>query len=304
MKARLTVRIVFLLGICQGVRAQNVNGHWFGVGVVQTQKEYNNYMSELVLRQKGRAVWGWMNYYFKDSLVKAEVSGSFDEQSHRLRIKPFAMIYYLSESARNSIDCNMSGEFVLTASKTGSVLSGTLESDRDHRRTTPDISYRLTQSNDTLDIVRPQPEAEPTEQAEPARAAVAAPPTGEAVAEEQPSYQQRTKLITKELEVDNSSLRIEIYDNGQIDYDSVSLYLNDKRILAKSMLTHRAIRMTIQLDPSTAFSDLTMFAENLGLIPPNTAALVIYDGTKRYETLLSSDLSKSATIRLRKKIIK
>ena len=67
------------------------------------------------------------------------------------------------------------------------------------------------------------------------------------------------------------------------------------------MLTHKAIRLTIDLDPNLEYNELSMLAENLGMIPPNTAALVIYDGKIRYETLLTSDLSKSATIKLVKK---
>ena len=67
------------------------------------------------------------------------------------------------------------------------------------------------------------------------------------------------------------------------------------------MLKHKAIHLTIDLDPNLEFNELSMLAENLGMIPPNTAALVIYDGKIRYETLLSSDLSKSATIKLVKK---
>jgi hypothetical protein len=44
-----------------------------------------------------------------------------------------------------------------------------------------------------------------------------------------------------------------------------------------------------------------MFAENLGLIPPNTALMVITDGKKKYEIRLASNLEKNATIRIRRK---
>ncbi len=121
------------------------------------------------------------------------------------------------------------------------------------------------------------------------------------VISETEAFVQRSKVFTKEIEVVNSSLRLELYDNGEIDYDSVSLFLNNKRILPKTMLTHRAIRITIELDPNLEYNELSMFAENLGMIPPNTAALILFDGKTRYETLLTSDLSKSATLRLRKK---
>ncbi len=271
--------------------SQNIDGHWYGVGVVQTTNDYNNYMSELILKQKGKLVSGTLNYYFKDSLVKVSLSGSFNENTHRMIINPFLMIYYLSPNARNSIDCKMTGDFVLLASKTGSELSGSLESDREHKYTTPPIFFRFQRSNDTAELVmkdEPEPVKKDTVIADPAIS-------------ETEAFVQRSKIFTKELEVVNSSLRLELYDNGEIDYDSVSLFLNNKRILPKTMLTHRAIRITIELDPNLEYNELSMFADNLGMIPPNTAALILYDGKTRYETLLTSDLSKSATLRIRKK---
>jgi hypothetical protein len=273
--------------------SQNVDGHWYGVGIVQAPRDYNNYMSEMILKQKGKTVSGTLNYYFKDSLIKVVINGSFDEETHRLRIKPFSMIYYLSPNARNSIDCNMSGDFVLLASKTESVLSGSLVSDAQHRRTTPPINFRFKRSNDTTELAL---EDEPEKIKKDTPIAIATPPD-----QTVEIFTQRSKVFTKEIEVVNASLRLEIYDNGEIDGDQVSLYLNNKRILQNSKLTHRAIRITIELDPALEYNELSMFAENLGTIPPNTAALVLYDGTTRYETLLTSDLSKSATLRLKKK---
>jgi hypothetical protein len=44
-----------------------------------------------------------------------------------------------------------------------------------------------------------------------------------------------------------------------------------------------------------------MFADNLGSIPPNTALMIVNDGKKRYELRLTSNLEKSATIRIKKK---
>jgi hypothetical protein len=44
-----------------------------------------------------------------------------------------------------------------------------------------------------------------------------------------------------------------------------------------------------------------MFADNLGSIPPNTALMIITDGSKRHEVRLSSNLEKNGTVRIRKK---
>jgi len=275
--------------------AQNVNGHWFGVGMLQTTGVQNNYLSELVLWQKNKTVWGVLNYYFKDSLVKVAVNGSFDDQTRKLSIKPFPVMFYKSPNARNSIDCYMSGNFILLASKAESVLFGSLVSDAAHRYTVPDISFRFKRSDDTGSLVMKDGMEEKLDTS---IARVTPPaPTAQAIQE----FSKREKVFTKELEIVNSTVRLELYDNGQVDYDSVSLFFNNKLILPKTKLDHKAIRLTIELDPSLEYNELSMFADNLGMIPPNTAALNVYDGKTRYETLLSSDLSKSASLRLKRK---
>ena len=254
-------------------------------------------MSEMVIRQKGKTITGSLNYYFKDSLIKVALNGSFDPVTRKLNIKPFLMIYYLSPNARNSIDCFMSGNFTLLTSKTESVLSGSLLSDADHKYTTPPISFRFQKSNDTAELVMKDEPEDLVKKDTIVTAAIVAP----VVATEASAFIQREKVFTKELDLENTSVRIELYDNGEIDYDSVSLFLNNKLILPKTMLTHKAIRLTIELDPGLEYNELSMFADNLGMKPPNTAALIVYDGKTRYETLLTSDLSKSATLKLKRK---
>ncbi len=293
------MRIIILTGILIAIsvgatlKAQNVNGHWFGIGNLQTTDQNSGYLSEIILKQKGKSVTGELNYYFKDSLVKVSLNGNFDFPSRKMTITPFPIIYYRSPNAKNSIDCMMSGEFILLTSKTESVLTGSLKSDADHHYTVPNINFRFTKSDDTAALVM-KDELNEELTTSVVNAAVAALVTVDA-------FTNRKKYFTKELEIENASIRIELYDNGEIDYDSVSLFLNNKLVLPKTMLTHKAIRITLPLDPMLAYNELSMFAENLGMKPPNTAALIIFDGKTRYETLLSSDLSKTATIQLKRK---
>jgi hypothetical protein len=289
---RKTFLFVCLFFPAISVFSQQVNGHWYGIGKMPATRDYHQYLSELVLRQKGKQVWGELDYYFRDSLVKVPISGSFDPLSRKLSILPFSMIYYRSPNARNSIDVNLSGNFSLLVSKTESVLTGSLVPDDDHKYTVPEIIYRFTRSDDTTDLVmvNEEPVLPKTIAAEPA-----------VLTETADDFAKRTKVYTKELELENTSVRLEIYDNGEIDGDMISLYLNNKLVLPKVTLTHKAVRLTIDLDPSLPYNELSMFAENLGTKPPNTAALIVYDGKTRYETLLSSDLSKSATLKLKKK---
>ncbi len=285
--------------------SQNLSGHWYGIGILQTTGEYNGYLSEMILHQKGKTVSGKFLYYFRDSLVTVNIKGNFNESTNQLIIQPFPVIYYLSPSAKNSIDCMLSGNFILVTSQVSSVLAGKLFPDNDHRYTVPDLNYRLTRSDDTAGVVMsdiPEPvimDTLPKHYIKILQKLI--PEVAPQEAQSIEAFATRSKTYTRELDIKNSSLRLEIYDNGEIDYDSVSLFLNNHLILPKTMLTHRAIRLTIQLDPTLPFNELSMFAENLGRIPPNTAALIVHDGDVKYEILLTSDLSKSATLKLVRK---
>ena len=90
--------------------------------------------------------------------------------------------------------------------------------------------------------------------------------------------------------------KVDLYDNGDIDGDTVSLFYNGTLLMAKKRLSDRAISFDLNFDNSRAVNELTMYAENLGEIPPNTALMVVTDGSKRYEVRITSDLQKSGVI--------
>ena len=143
--------LLFLLfGWNQTNIAQQVNGHWYGVGKVAVSGEHSAYMAELILKQKGKTISGELQYYFRDSLFKLPMNGAFNSKSRQLNFKPVPFIYYLSKSAKNGIDCILSGNFTLIVNRTESVLTGAFESDAAHRYTTPAIQFRFKHSTDTL----------------------------------------------------------------------------------------------------------------------------------------------------------
>jgi hypothetical protein len=111
------------------------------------------------------------------------------------------------------------------------------------------------------------------------------------------SFEKRNTTLLKTLEVENVTVKVELYDNGEIDGDSISLYYNGDLLLAKKRLSDKAITLTLPVPLDKDANELVMFAENLGTIPPNTALMVVTDGTKRYEVRITSDLQKSGTIR-------
>ncbi len=100
-----------------------------------------------------------------------------------------------------------------------------------------------------------------------------------------------------EIIVDTGTIRLDFYDNGEIDDDSISVRINDKTVLTHQKLGAKPVTTFIKMELNNAFQEVEMIAENLGSIPPNTALLIITAGKKRYELFLSSTDQKSAKVR-------
>lgn len=111
------------------------------------------------------------------------------------------------------------------------------------------------------------------------------------------SYKKRNSELIKTIEIDNNSFTVDLYDNGEIDGDSISLFFNGKLLLSHKRLSDKAIRLKLDVDANQNVNELIMYAENLGTIAPNTALMVVNDGDNRYEVRISSDLQKSGVIR-------
>ncbi|MBN9350450.1 MAG: hypothetical protein J0H55_07180 [Chitinophagaceae bacterium] len=117
--------------------------------------------------------------------------------------------------------------------------------------------------------------------------------------EEQPvykGYENRKKDVVKTIVIENPVFQVNLYDNGVIDGDSVSLFYNGRLILSHKRLSDVPITVTLSVDKSRKDNVLTMYAENLGTIPPNTALMIVRDGDKRYEVRMESDMGKSGTV--------
>lgn len=97
------------------------------------------------------------------------------------------------------------------------------------------------------------------------------------------------------------SLQLAIYDNGEIDGDTVSVQLNGEVIFDKTCLKSTALRKTIHISSDTDETTLILFAENLGKYPPNTGLLVVYEGDKRTQIHFSADLQQNASVVFKRK---
>lgn len=112
---------------------------------------------------------------------------------------------------------------------------------------------------------------------------------------------ERKTVAPQLVEFKSDSLEIKLYDNGEIDGDTVSVLLNGEILLAKQGLKASAIKKTIYIQPGLDEVTLVLYAENLGKYPPNTGLLVVNDGEETYQLRFSADLQQNAAVVFRKK---
>jgi hypothetical protein len=109
-------------------------------------------------------------------------------------------------------------------------------------------------------------------------------------------YEKRSNSLIQTIHVNEKKIRVDLYDNGEIDGDSISVFYDGKLIVARKRLSDKPITLFLPVTENTCRHELVMYADNLGSIPPNTALMIVTDGDKRHEIRVTSDLKKSGTI--------
>ena len=108
--------------------------------------------------------------------------------------------------------------------------------------------------------------------------------------------QKRNNVIARQIETTADELEIKLYDNGEIDGDTVSIYHNNLPLLMHQGLSDKPITFKITVNPAEPHHELVMVADNLGSIPPNTSVMIITSKNRRYEVNLSSSEKQNAKV--------
>lgn len=101
-----------------------------------------------------------------------------------------------------------------------------------------------------------------------------------------------------EIKVDTGNIKLDFYDNAQVDGDSITVLVDKQVVLTHQRLTAKPLTTYVRIDLNNTFHEIEMVAENLGSIPPNTAILIITAGKNRHLLSLSSSETKSARVRI------
>jgi hypothetical protein len=107
---------------------------------------------------------------------------------------------------------------------------------------------------------------------------------------------QRENFLIKRIITSEPNIKVELFDNGTIDNDTISLYHNNEQVIKKGKLNYQPLTYSFNCGSEPINHELILVAENLGEIPPNTAIMVVTIGKKRQEIFLTSDEKKNAKI--------
>ena len=314
---RILLTLFCFLCTAHGI-AQGIKGSWFGSADVLLGGSHNNYLVELDLKQNNNEVKGIISYYFRDSYQSFYVKGTYNQRTREVLIKDVPVTYFRA-SASNGVECIMDLRAVLTASRVSTSIKGVFTTQGKYKYTCPDIAFDFVYgealNTDSLidkfaaikKIWRPSEEDvvvnDPKVYVPDSVDLKVKEPSAEKMEAQQilEEFTKRKEVVGKEIWVHSDSLRLTFYDNGIVDGDSISVFFNKEPVSTHQLLSERGIVFYAVLDTTKDYNEISMFAENLGSISPNTALMVLTDGVNRHEIFLSSSLTQNSTIRIRRK---
>lgn len=263
-------QILFIIALISMLHsgAQNINGIWKGRLVMEPGGCFPVYNMELQISATGNKITG-TSYHFSDTsnYVKENFEGVYIPDSNIIRISETGVATF--HIPADCIPCikkyelsfhKGGNEEQLRGSWTGKTMDG--------KTACPPGTIVLTR------IVKSafEPKLPPT-------------------------LTNRSNELVREIKVDTGTIRLDFYDNGQIDGDTISVYVNNMPVVSNQMLKAKPITVNIKIDLKRTQQEVIMVGENLGTIPPNTALMIVNAGEKRYQLYLTSDEKKNALVR-------
>jgi hypothetical protein len=263
--------------VCYTSRAEDLNGIWKGSLTQGPGGCYPSYLLELQINITGDVITGRAyDYYDKAHFVKMKFTGRYNPRTHRLVLIEDKVLD--SNIPADCLPCIKT--YDLNYTRTGEVeeLTGDWKGSYSEKRLIcPPGKIKLKRSalsdfpvdvdqSDTLATLQ---------------ASLHLPP--------------RATEVVKTLTVKSPQIRLEFYDNAEIDHDTITVFVNNKVVLYRQMLTDKPLTVLLTALAGTPY-EIVMYANNLGDIPPNTALMMITAGSQKFEVFLSSTEEKSAAV--------
>ena len=254
---------------------------------------------KVVLTEVDGKVKGYSFTYKEPNETKAVIKGTLDKHMRTLTFSETDIVYSHGYQTR-AFMCLVDADLQSVSDRQGNRLTGSITSrETDKTSCTPgtllfsneDEIRNLFSYHDNYDTVismgkRPK---EVTKPAIPETIAPAALPPTEKV----------TAGIEKTYDWSSDSVIIDIWDGGNIDGDRISVAFNGKACLTNYFLVKEKKQLRLPLSPQT-INTISIYADNEGSDPPNTASLLLTDCKKQYSVLAYKPKGQQAIIKIRR----
>jgi len=107
----------------------------------------------------------------------------------------------------------------------------------------------------------------------------------------------RAVEVSETVSVKTRTITLRIWDSQVEDGDIVSVFLNDKKVIDRLYLRTKPQEFQIELPPGREHY-LTVYADDFGKAEPNTARVLIFDGTREQEIDLVAERKKQQSIKI------
>lgn len=112
--------------------------------------------------------------------------------------------------------------------------------------------------------------------------------------------ERRDNKIFETITIEEEEITVTLFDNAEIDGDIITVLFNGDVVAAQKQLSDKPITLKLKAVKGKD-NTLTMYAENQGKIPPNTAIMRVQNGDNYYKVFLSADDKKNASVVFRVK---
>jgi hypothetical protein len=274
------VLLLLLLGEAIVGQAQLLTGVWGGIRTQNTGGCFPAYSTELhIIYMQNNSFMGNVYSYDNERFTKINFTGKYNPLTKRMVIIENAVLQY--NVPDSCVPCIKTYDLTLAKNSDGELLQGEWrghEMGNNNNCQPGKISLaRVAKSIFPIDVYQNDTLAR---------------------LQKDLKLQNRQKDLVQTLAIDTSFIKIELYDNAEIDDDTVTVFLNNTLLLYKKRLSAKPLVLNVTAFPNTEY-ELMMYADNLGRIPPNTSLMVITAGRKRYQLHLSSSEEKSAVVRFK-----
>ncbi len=275
---RLLLFLSFWILLALSGQTQEISGFWRGKLITGPGGCFPVYQTELQLNCVGDEIRG-KAYHFSDSsnYISNDIVGVWDSVKRIALLRETGIVTFrLKEEC---VPCLKNYEFTLSAGTSENLKELQLRG----KWSTPSgraIDGRTPCAPGSILLTRFEKSVFP------------ASPTAK------PTPPKKIDQLVQEIRLDSGEVQLAFYDNGQIDGDTISVYINKKPLIVHQLLRAEPIILKLWIDSKQPVREIVMVGENMGQIPPNTALMIVTTRQERHQVYLTADEKKNALVRL------